>query len=162
MPIKRHIVLTALVTGLLFTAGPAVASDHGEKVFRAACATCHVESMSAEAADHADGLLAPPMNLLSTIVRKKTGNTRDAFVRHVIDFAQQPAVDKVKAMPQAVDRFGLMPPISQTYPDMTKGDLNAVAEWLFSHYDYPKELGELRAHRANEASQDAPPQDDDH
>lgn len=93
------------------------------------------------------------MNLLSTIIRKKTGNTEEAFVNHVVDFTIDPAIEKVKAMPEAVQRFGLMPPVSETSPDLSDDDVRAVAEWLHQRYDYSKELKELMEHEASQPAE---------
>jgi mono/diheme cytochrome c family protein len=49
---------------------PIATSDDDGEVFRETCATCHVDHMSAGAADHAPDLLTPPMNLLTTIIRR--------------------------------------------------------------------------------------------
>lgn len=133
---------------VLVTAVDAAAADRGAEVFSQACAACHLESMSAEETEHADGLKAPPMNLLSTIIRKKVGNSEPAFVAHVVDFTTHPAREKVKAMAEAVDRFGLMPPIRETAPALTPEDIRSVAQWLYGHYDYETELKELQAHAA--------------
>lgn len=135
-------------TGGMFIlfATAAGATERGATVFAETCAACHLESMSAEATETADNLLAPPMNLLTTIIRKKTGNSEAAFVAHVVDFTVQPSREKVKAMAQAVDRFGLMPPITETAPSVSADDLRAVATWLYSHYDHEKELKELEEH----------------
>ncbi len=143
----RHLViaLSALVVSLSF---PAHAEDPGAAVFAEVCATCHLESLSAAEADTADDLAAPAMNLLSTIIREKTGDNEATFVAHVVDFTFAPAEDKVLAMPEAVDRFGLMPEIDTLYPDITRADVEAVAHWLFGHYDYESELAELMEHQA--------------
>lgn len=99
--------------------------------------------MPAAETDHDDNLIAPPMNLLTTTIRKKVGNSQAAFVAHVTGFAVRPSPEKVKAMAEAVDRFGLMPPIGETAPFLSSDDLLAVAEWLFVRYDYEKEITDL-------------------
>lgn len=132
---------------LLASAGAdALASDHGAVVFAEACASCHLLHLSAEAADHADDLLAPPMNLLTTVLRRNTGNDEAAFVAHVTAFTFDPRVDKVKAMPESLDRFGLMPSVALTFPGLTRDDIAATATWLFHKYDYQRELEELLEH----------------
>ena len=138
---------------LLTTAPPAAADDHGAAVFVEACATCHLEQLSAAEADHAPDLLAPPMNLLTTIVRRKTGNDEAAFVAHVVDFTFEPEVGKVKAMAESLDRFGLMPSVADTFPSLTRDDVAAVARWLFHRYDYVRELEELLEHERLQATE---------
>jgi cytochrome c1 len=144
-------VAGAALAGVVLLSTASVASEHGEEVFAEYCAACHLESLSAEAADHTDDLSAPPMNLLTTIIRKRTGNAEAAFVDHVVDFTYEPAAEKVKAMPEALDRFGLMPKIVSLYPDIERDDVEAVAVWLFGKYDYASELKELMEHQASAA-----------
>lgn len=154
----------AIATALMFVAGLAQAqvpadgrsvaatgADRGATVFAETCSACHLESMSAEKTETADSLRAPPMNLLTTIIRKKTGNSEAAFIAHVTDFTVQPAREKVKALLEAVDRFGLMPPIADTTPSVTSDDLRAVARWLYSRYDYQVEIKQLEEHERDEA-----------
>ena len=151
-PREQHVSpkLILIAASGLVAASAVHADDHGGEVFRETCATCHVEHMSAEAADHAPDLLAPPMNLLTTIIRRKTGNSEAAFTAHVVEFTLNPERDKVKAMREALDRFGLMPPITATSPSIERSDVEAVAHWLFERYDYETELRELMEHERRE------------
>lgn len=144
-----------IAAALMLVAGLAQAqtADRGVRVFAETCSACHLETMSAEETTTAD-IAAPPMNLLTTIIREKTGNTEAAFVAHVTEFAVQPAREKVKAMAEAVDRFGLMPPISETAPSITSDDLRAVSAWLYSHYDHDIELKQLEEHERDEAERE--------
>jgi cytochrome c5 len=125
--------------------------EGGRQVFERACATCHAESMSPAETERAEDMLAPPMNLLTTIIRKKTGNSEQAFVDHVVDFTFDPARGKVKAMREALQRFGLMPPIRTLHPEMTRAEVAAAARWLFARYDYDRELRALKQHQRHEA-----------
>ena len=123
----------------------------GRLVFERACATCHAKSMSPAETERAEDMLAPPMNLLTTIIRKKTGNSEQAFVDHVVDFTFDPERGKVKAMRDALQRFGLMPPIRTLHPEMTRAEVAAAARWLFARYDYDRELRALKQHQRHEA-----------
>ncbi len=152
MPVMRAALRLAVTVAVAFPA-TATASDHGATVFAETCAACHRENLSAAEADHVEDLLAPPMNLLTTIIRKKTGNSEAAFVAHVVDFTFDPAEEKIKAMPAALQRFGLMPPIETIDPTISRADIEAVARWLFAHYDYETELRELTEHE-KEAGQE--------
>ena len=124
--------------------------EGGRQVFERACATCHAESMSPAETERAEDMLAPPMNLLTTIIRKKTGNSEQAFVDHVVDFTFDPERGKVKAMREALQRFGLMPPIRTLHPEMTRAEVAAAARWLFAFYDYDRELRALKQHQRHE------------
>lgn len=146
----RRTIATLVFAGCVGV-GAAQAEERGRQVYERACATCHAESMSPEQTERADALLAPPMNLLTTIIRKKTGNSRQAFVDHVVDFTFEPARGKVKAMPQALDRFGLMPAIKTLEPEITRAEVAATARWLFERYDYARQLRMLETHRRHES-----------
>lgn len=152
MPVIRAALRLAIAVAVAFPA-TAMAADHGATVFEETCAACHRESLSAAETDHVEDLLAPPMNLLTTIIRKKTGNSEAAFVAHVVDFTFDPAEEKIKAMPDALQRFGLMPPIETIDPTISRADIAAVAQWLFTHYDYETELRELMEHQGEAAQE---------
>ena len=124
--------------------------ERGRQIYESARATCHAESMSPAETENTDDILAPPMNLLTTIIRKKTGNNQQAFVDHVVDFTMAPERKKIKAMPEALDRFGLMPAIKTLYPDITRADVASTARWLFERYNYSRELRALKRHESQE------------
>jgi hypothetical protein len=143
-------MLIRIAAGGLLATSAVHADDHCGEVFRETCATGHVEQLSAEAADHARDLLTPPMNLLTTIIRRKAGNSEAAFTAHVVEFTLNPDRDRVRAVREALDRFGLMPPITATSPSIDRSDVEAVAHWLFGRYDYETELRELMEHERRE------------
>ncbi|MBK5911245.1 hypothetical protein CCR85_07025 [Rhodothalassium salexigens] len=117
-----------------------------ETTFRQICTACHAERMAPDDMHARRTMAAPPMNLMSTLIRRKLGNDRQAFVDHVTDFTLAPTADRALAMPRAIRRFGLMPPIQEIDPTLTEADIEAVANWLYDHYDYQAERGALRRH----------------
>ena len=119
---------------------------HGEKVFEQTCATCHAKRIKPEDVRERRDLAAPPMNLMTTHMRMKMNNSKEAFIAHMVDFTLDPTRAKAKAMPRAIDRFGLMPSIRTVAPDITKADIRAVGEWAWHHYDYDALKKELRRH----------------
>lgn len=129
-----------LATALSVTT--AQAQERGPAIFADVCGTCHVEHMTAAEAAAATDLIAPPMNQVITLVREKTGNSEDAFLAYVIDFTQAPEEGKIKAIPAAVEQFGMMTPIFDLYPDLPPADVETVARWLYGHYDHAKELAD--------------------
>lgn len=137
--------LVGIICWLLASPASAAETRSGQAIFKQTCANCHVEQMPADAHDRRD-LIAPPMNLLTTFLRQRTGNSEAAFVEHVVEFSLKPSPDQSKIMPGAIRRFGLMPPIRTIYPDTTREDLEKVAHWLYDRYEYEQQLYRLRKH----------------
>lgn len=136
---------------LSFFSLPAQAQDtqaleHGEKIFERTCAVCHVKRMDPEKVRGRRDLAAPPMNLMTTHMRMKMNNSKEAFIEHMVDFTLNPTRAKAKAMPRAINRFGLMPSIQSIAPDITEADIRAVGEWAWHHYDYAQMKKELQRH----------------
>lgn len=118
-----------LILALLAAASSAWAKD-GQAVFDAACAACHFKHRDPARRDE---MVAPPMDMIAVHVRDAVGGQRDAFVARVVDFIKAPAAAKaVDAM--AVSRFGLMPPIGDSFPELTDADLRLVATWMFDTF----------------------------
>ncbi len=149
MPRLDRAAVAALAVSL--SSAPAPAQDaetlaHGEKVFERTCAVCHVKRMNPEKVRTQRDLAAPPMNLMTTHMRMKMNNSKEAFIDHMVDFTLNPTRAKAKAMPRAINRFGLMPSIRTIAPDITKADIRAVGEWAWHHYDYAQMKKELQRH----------------
>jgi len=122
-------MLTFSLLSMLVLATPAVA-EQPEEVFDRACGTCHFKQRDPARRDE---MIAPPMDMMAAHLRQVTGPDRAVFVARVLDFIKAPAEAKaVDAM--AVQRFGLMPPIGDTFPELTDGQLNAVANWIFDRF----------------------------
>lgn len=118
----------AAVVGLalLVLSGAARAED-GKAVFLKTCATCHFLERDPARRDE---MVAPPIDMMAVHVREAVGGDRDAFIRRVVDYVRAPA--EAKAVdPMAVQRFGLMPPIGDSFPELTDAQLQAVAAWMF-------------------------------
>lgn len=108
----------------------AAAAQDGRAVFDKACATCHFERRDPARMNE---MVAPPMDMMAAHVREAVNNDRAAFVRRVVAYVKAPSAETaVDAM--AIQRFGPMPPIGDTYPDLTSAELDAVAGWIYDHY----------------------------
>lgn len=120
-----------LVLALLSTGAEAWAAD-GKAIFDGACATCHFARRDPARRDE---MVAPPIDMLSALLRRAVNDDRAAFVRRVVEYVRHPDAAK-SADPMAVQRFGLMPAIGDTFPQLGEAELNAVAEWMFdAHAD---------------------------
>jgi len=139
-------VLTGLAVFPAAQAQESATLAHGENVYERTCAVCHVKRMAPDEVRSRRDLAAPPMNLMTTHMRMKMDNSKAAFIAHMVDFTMNPRRDKAKAMPRAINRFGLMPPITTIAPDITKADIRAVGEWAWHHYDYAAMKQKLQRH----------------
>lgn len=119
-----RIVWMAVIFALV---APAAEAGGGKAIFDKACATCHFAQRDPA---RRDDMVAPPIDMMSARIRQLTGNSREAFVARVLDYIKAPAAEK-SADPMAVQRFGLMPAIGDTFPDLSDGELKSVAEWMF-------------------------------
>lgn len=121
---KAAILSVALV---LMLPSPPTRAEDGKAIFLGTCATCHFLQRDPARRDE---MVAPPIDMMAAHVREAVGGDRDAFIRRVVDYVRAPAPGKsVDAM--AVQRFGLMPAIGDSFPDLTDADLRAVAGWMF-------------------------------
>lgn len=123
-----RVLIFPLLSVLILTA-PARA-EQPEAIFDRACGACHFKQRDPARRDE---MIAPPMDMMAAHLRQVTGPDRAVFVARVLDFIKAPSEAKaVDAM--AVQRFGLMPPIGDTFPELTDGELHAVANWIFDNF----------------------------
>ncbi len=125
----KHMSLLAVLAALLPAATAAAASD-GKAVFDKACATCHFERRDPA---RMKDMIAPPMDMMAVHVREAVRNDRAAFVQRVVGYIKAPSAEAAVDA-NAIQRFGLMPSIRDSYPDLTDTDLDAVAGWMYDHY----------------------------
>lgn len=93
----------------------------GKEVFEKSCASCH--SMRPPA------LAGPPVVGLSARYRTVYENRTDA-VSAMVSFMKNPTEEKSALGPGAIERFGLMPPMS-----LSDEELETVAAWLWEQYE---------------------------
>lgn len=108
----------------------AAAQAGGQEIFLNSCGNCHFQSRDPAKRDE---MVAPPIDMMAAHIRLVTKGDREAFVRRVVDYIRAPAPGK-SVDPMAVERFGLMPAIGDTYPDLTEDDLKTVANWMFDAF----------------------------
>lgn len=125
-----RIAIAAAVAALTLAAPARAERIDPQRLFLRTCATCHFPKFNP---DRVGQMVAPPMDMLSAHVRDAVGDDRAKFVAWVVDWVKAPAEEK-SVEPMAVQRFGLMPPIHETFPDMTDAQLEAIAGWIFDEY----------------------------
>jgi mono/diheme cytochrome c family protein len=107
------------ISGLLMalSASPAAAAPDGKAVFDKNCSVCHSVMPPPK--------LAPPISPIASRYRQAFPS-KTKGIAHMVSFLKAPSKEKMVAEPQALERFGLMPPIK-----LSDGELNAVAEWVW-------------------------------
>lgn len=123
-------LMTMAAAVLVLMPAMAKADVDGKELFTRTCATCHFAKR--DPARMAD-MVAPPMDMLSAHVRVTTGGDRDAFIKQVVDYIKAPSPEK-SVEPIAIQRFGLMPAIGESFPDLKHEDLVAIAGWIYDEY----------------------------
>ncbi|NTW51547.1 MAG: cytochrome c [Chlorobiaceae bacterium] len=118
----EKIILTGLVIGLsgsvtgTFPQTASAAVD-GKAVFDKNCSVCHSISPPPK--------LAPPIVPISARYHQKISSRTEGISR-MAAFIKSPSKEKVLADPQAIVRFGMMPPVT-----LNEAELNAVAAWVW-------------------------------
>lgn len=124
---KIGFTVMILFLGLI---APAWAGEDTGALFDQTCGACHFRYRDPSKRDE---MVAPPMDMMSAHLRALTGNDRAAFVARVTEYIKAPDPAKT-ADAMAVQRFGLMPAIGETFPDLDDGQLQALAGWIFDQF----------------------------
>jgi cytochrome c len=107
--------ISALVTAL--SAAPAAAAPDGKEVFDRNCSVCHSVMPPPKS--------APPIVPIASRYRQQYAS-KDKGIARMVSFLKLPSKEKILADPQAVTRFGLMPPMQ-----LSDAELTAVAGWVW-------------------------------
>jgi mono/diheme cytochrome c family protein len=107
--------VSGLMTALPPTAG--AATPNGKAVFDRNCSVCHSIMPPPKS--------APPIAPIASRYRQQFPS-KSQGVAHMAAFIKSPSKQKVIVDRQAVDRFGLMPPIQ-----LSDAEINAVAGWVW-------------------------------
>ena len=100
----------------------------GETIFNSKCVACHTLKIPKDKST----MKAPPFGKVSAKIKHDLDDNKTAFVAFVEDYIQNPSEEKVKCMPMALKKFGLMPPIGKA---MSEEERKTVATWLFDNFD---------------------------
>ncbi len=103
-----------LAAGIPVNASAAV---DGKAVFDKNCSVCHSVAPPPKT--------APPILPISARYHQRF-SSRAKGIKQMAEFIKSPSKDKVLADPQAITRFGLMPPVP-----LSAAELNAVAAWVW-------------------------------
>lgn len=122
--------LIPVIAAVMLAPSLAAAQTDAERLFMRTCATCHF--LKRDPARMAQ-MQAPPMDMLAAHVREATGGDQARFVTQIVEYVKAPAPEK-SVEPHAIERFGLMPAIGETFPDLQDAQLTAIAEWIWTQY----------------------------
>ncbi|MEA1983164.1 MAG: c-type cytochrome [Campylobacterota bacterium] len=118
----------------------------GKKLLEQKCASCHnLEMPPAISKDE----LAPPMMSVSFHVRSFVTPTNESqrtskAVAFVVDYVQNPSIEKSFCDKESLKRYGLMPSQKE---NVTPDETQAIATYMFEHFT-PKNLAKLQKERA--------------
>ncbi|NTW69025.1 MAG: cytochrome c [Chlorobiaceae bacterium] len=119
----KRVVFATIFSGLLSGLSPSMmtaATMSGQEIFNRNCSLCHSVAPPPKA--------APPIIPLSNRYHLQF-RTKIEGVNQIVAYLKAPR--KAKAVdPQAITRFGLMPPLR--LPD---AELRVVAEWVWDQYN---------------------------
>ncbi len=101
---------------------------NGKELFEAKCTACHITTPPNDPST----LVAPPaMGIMRHVTM--TYPSKDEAVKFIVEYVQNPTLQKAVCMPQSIDRFGLMP--SQKGA-ATPEEFKAIAEYLFDNFGF--------------------------
>lgn len=132
----------AILFASLFMATLTLQAQTGIEVFENKCVACHVKTPPAGMGqrgtpEHREAMMkmkAPPMMKVAMKV-KMAHPKKETFVAFVTDYIENPSKEKVLCNSNAVDHFGLMPPVGKT---MTTEERAKVAEWMYDNFSDQK------------------------
>ncbi|KAA6233177.1 cytochrome c [Chlorobium phaeovibrioides] len=116
----KHTLLLAMA-GLLSASllqNADAAEPDGRAVFTRNCSVCHTINPPPKT--------APPIGPIAGRYRQKF-SSKTSGVASMVNFLKAPSREKSVVDPDAIERFGLMPPM----PGLSDTELNAVAEWIW-------------------------------
>jgi cytochrome c5 len=121
MPLKKIFITAVIASTALFAAD-------GEEVYKNYCASCHMMKMGWQVEDKST-LKAPTIYGVANRVRNVFSNEK-MFVKFVSNYITHPSRIKARCKDEAIDRFGIMPPVGQ---GMREEEKKEVARWMFHH-----------------------------
>jgi len=114
---RTLIALTVLVFSAQAAEGATTAAE-GKAIFERNCSVCHTINPPPKT--------APPIGPIAGRYRQKF-SSKTSGVASMVNFLKAPSREKSVVDPDAIERFGLMPPM----PGLSDTELHAVAGWIW-------------------------------
>jgi mono/diheme cytochrome c family protein len=113
-------------------------SPSGQALFETHCTSCHATAHKEDESK----LIAP--YIMGTVRHvKEKFDTKEAAVRFMVDYIQNPSKEKAVCRPDAIKRFGLMPSLKGV---ISPEDLEKIAGYLYDTYPNGQGRGRGRGH----------------
>lgn len=101
----------------------------GEVLFEQKCMICHMKEKPTPQARA--NMLAPPAMGVMFNLKAAFNNDKKATLAFMRDYIVEPSAEKAKCLPQAINRFGIMPTLKGT---LTQEELNLVTEYMYDTF----------------------------
>ncbi len=124
---KRTLIALTVLLFSAHAAEGATTAAEGKAIFERSCSVCHSVNPPPKS--------APPIMPIAAVYHRQFPDKAEG-VKHMTAFMKSPAKDKSKVDPEAISRFGLMPPMA-----LGDAELNAVAGWVWDLYNLNSGMG---------------------
>lgn len=101
----------------------------GEKLFEINCAICHMKEKPTP--QTRANMVAPPAMGVMFNLKTAFQNDKEATLAFMRDYVIEPSAKKAKCMPQAINRFGIMPSVKGT---LSPEQLEMVTEYMYDNF----------------------------
>jgi len=118
---KRTLIALTVLLFSAHAAEGATTAAEGKAIFERNCSVCHSVSPPPKS--------APPIMPIAAVYHRQFPDKAEG-VKYMAAFMKSPAKEKSKVDPEAINRFGLMPPMA-----LGDAELDAVAGWVWDQYN---------------------------
>ena len=130
----------------IYTIEKSIETSEGETLFKAKCIACHITSKP----DDMSSLIAPPimgvmMHVKNGIKGKNDIEKRANSIAFIVDYVQNPSIEKSLLEPHAIERFKLMPSQKK---NVTVEELEIIANYLYDNFP-PKGMNHKKMQKGN-------------
>jgi mono/diheme cytochrome c family protein len=110
----------------------------GEELFKANCTSCH-----ATAHQEDESKFVAPYIMGAVRHVKEKFDTKEAAVKFMVDYIQNPSKEKAACEPRSIEKFGVMPSLKGA---VSPADLEKIANYAYDTYPNGQGKGHGRGH----------------
>jgi len=118
-----------LLSTLFILPSTITATPSGEELIKTNCASCHL--LTVPTAEMIPTFKAPAMDAVLFHLKDAMGNDNKKAKAFIIDYVQNPAIDKSVCESNKVAKFGVMPSLKGK---VSKEDLEKIADYMLDTY----------------------------